>query len=636
MGACNSVLPSRNAPITREQRVEYLKATPFFMYLDSDDMLVQMADCFDQVVHVDQGEKFNAPDNDTFIVASGAMELSTNVPSSERKSLFTKGFLCNKCPGDIINKGGVEENAKRRVTQAKLRDLVDDLALYAKEASVLLRCNDVKFEQFLVKHSALRKDLEHITKCDISECLTPLPFLKDIQESQRTVLAAMCRYEAIDHDAIIFNQGDPGEKFYMLLNGEVSVLRKLEEEEDHAGIPRTVTKNGEPFSELTSVKMPKNDSDSLSTESSSSSQPTSVSHTMVDGLVYLASLGPGDYFGETAVMARIPRTTTVKSAKKSLFLTVDNVAFQNFVAVCPDVGEKIQASMKARMIDKLMSMDVPFFKGIKEEMFKELATSAVMHDFDASDTVFKEGDMGDRFYIIIHGEVTVETTDTSAGDEGEGEGGQESAAAQSNDEGDRKSNTKQLGVLGPGKYFGEMALVQQCERTASVICKTHAILMSIEASVFHKLFDNNPEALIEFKLRCLGEKAELKYILTHTNGLAMFETFLKTELADENIMFWRYVNNFKNNPTKQLAIEIYNNFVSESAPTQVNIPGKLRSSLTETIKGLESDAAESELSAELFKASQAEIYKLMVRDNFARFRRTDDFKEFFKRLGILL
>lgn len=41
------------------------------------------------------------------------------------------------------------------------------------------------------------------------------------------------------------------------------------------------------------------------------------------------------------------------------------------------------------------------------------------------------------------------------------------------------------------------------------------------------------------------EKAELKHILQHPTGMAMFETFLKKELADENIEFFKAVQAYK-------------------------------------------------------------------------------------------
>ena len=153
--------------------------------------------------------------------------------------------------------------------------------------------------------------------------------------------------------------------------------------------------------------------------------------------------------------------------------------------------------------------------------------------------------------------------------------------------------------------------------------------MSIGSNVFHKIFDSNPQALCEFKLRCLQAKAELKHILSHPTGLSMFDTFLKKELADENIQFWTAVNDFKETVSKESAQALYEKYISEAADLQVNVPGKMRKAIKAVVDG-------EEITEDIFEGSQNEIYKLMVRDNFARFKKTEEFKNFFENLGIFL
>ena len=208
----------------------------------------------------------------------------------------------------------------------------------------------------------------------------------------------------------------------------------------------------------------------------------------------MATLKKGDYFGETALMVNIPRTTTVTTKEKSLFVTIGKHEFHNFLRVVPDVNYRMQQVMKDRMMGKLSSMDIPFLQGISKDMFGEFSTNVEMHELDDNDIVFKQGDFGDRFYIIIHGEVRIETDNTpkSLGDP---------PIITEKASPLRRSITMDIGHLGPGKYFGEMSLVDEDhhERTATVIANKHSILMSIGSEVFHKLFDDNPQALVEFR-----------------------------------------------------------------------------------------------------------------------------------------
>ena len=522
----------------------------------------------------------------------------------------------------------VEKDAKRRVSHAKLQDYVEDVNLFAKVDTVLMVCDSEKFEKFLSEQESIRPEIENITKSDIGGYLEPLPFLKGIKESQITVLAAMCRYEAMDASTNLFAQGDDGDKLYILLAGQCDVLIDKDADADaektspRSGSPKpntgrafrksiAKTKNGELFSE------------GYKNEKAEDLSPRASGQSDDESQTFLASLKAGDYFGETALMVNIPRTTTVRTRKKSLFLTIDKRAFHNFLRVCPDVKERMNQLMKDRMMSKLSNMDIPFFQGISPSMFSEFAHSVQMHEMDKDAVVFKEGEMGDRFYIIIHGEVRVEC-DGIANEGGDKEG---------DDNANKKAITRQMtmdiGHLGPGKYFGEMALVAHSERSASVICNTHAIIMSIGSNVFHKIFDSNPQALCEFKLRCLQAKAELKHILSHPTGLSMFDTFLKKELADENIQFWTAVNDFKETVSKESAQALYEKYISEAADLQVNVPGKMRKAIKAVVDG-------EEITEDIFEGSQNEIYKLMVRDNFARFKKTEEFKNFFENLGIFL
>jgi CRP-like cAMP-binding protein len=76
--------------------------------------------------------------------------------------------------------------------------------------------------------------------------------------------------------------------------------------------------------------------------------------------------------------------------------------------------------------------------------------------------VFRQGEAGDRFYIVEQGEVAVRLR-LPGGDEVE------------------------QGRLGPGEYFGEIALLMDVPRTATVATTQSTTLLIVQAETFNAL-----------------------------------------------------------------------------------------------------------------------------------------------------
>ncbi len=94
--------------------------------------------------------------------------------------------------------------------------------------------------------------------------------------------------------------------------------------------------------------------------------------------------------------------------------------------------------------------------------------------YEPGETVFEEGDLGDSFFIVLDGEVEVVKKN-----------------------GDGQDHV--LAHLGPGKYFGEMALLQTRTRTATVRCSKPTRLLSLKQRDFGELVANLPELRASFE-----------------------------------------------------------------------------------------------------------------------------------------
>jgi len=124
---------------------------------------------------------------------------------------------------------------------------------------------------------------------------------------------------------------------------------------------------------------------------------------------------------------------------------------------------------------------VPLFAGVSAAGIEELGAIADEVDVRAGTTLTHEGYREGFFFIIVSGSVRIER-------------------------GGRTVNT-----IGPGDYFGEIALLDGGPRTATAVTETACRLLSLTYQMFHELLDASPDirtAILEAVGRRLRELDE--------------------------------------------------------------------------------------------------------------------------------
>ncbi|TSS97516.1 Regulator of G-protein signaling 21 [Bagarius yarrelli] len=110
----------------------------------------------------------------------------------------------------------------------------------------------------------------------------------------------------------------------------------------------------------------------------------------------------------------------------------------------------------------------------------------------------------------------------------------------------------------------------------------------------------------------------IEKLLESSAGMHAFTEFLKSEYSEENILFWLACEEYKKISCRtEMTCEanrIYSEFVQTEAPRQINIDCKTRATITKNI-------SEPDLST--FDMAQALIYRLMTRDSYPRFLKSD-------------
>jgi hypothetical protein len=97
---------------------------------------------------------------------------------------------------------------------------------------------------------------------------------------------------------------------------------------------------------------------------------------------------------------------------------------------------------------------VPIFAPLPESTLEQVASKLERIRLPARRDVFRQGDLGDRFYIVSEGEVEVVVDGKSAG------------------------------MLGPGEHFGEIALLRDIPRTAGVTTRSDVELYALARDDF--------------------------------------------------------------------------------------------------------------------------------------------------------
>lgn len=164
-------------------------------------------------------------------------------------------------------------------------------------------------------------------------------------------------------------------------------------------------------------------------------------------------LGPGTTFGELALMYNTPRAATVVSQEDGGVLwAVDRETFRRAV---------IDVAFKKRRLYEAFLKSVPLLSTLTPLEVARIADALETIDFGPGDLIVKKGDHGDAFYMIVSGEARVTTGPDAGGEE--------------------------LNRLGPGEYFGELALLNESPRSASVVAATEVKCVSLSASAFRRL-----------------------------------------------------------------------------------------------------------------------------------------------------
>jgi len=167
------------------------------------------------------------------------------------------------------------------------------------------------------------------------------------------------------------------------------------------------------------------------------------------GETSVKTYGEAEGFGELALLYNKPRAATVRSTSDLTVWRLDQKTFKNIIVV--GVIKK-----RERFINFLKQCSL--MKELNELELMTLADSLESHEHVQGQEIIKQGDVGNDFFLVESGSVKC------------------------------IKDGVEVGEVGPGSYFGEISLLYDKPRQATVIVNSpDATILAIDRKTFQRL-----------------------------------------------------------------------------------------------------------------------------------------------------
>jgi len=644
----------------------------------SENDIEHFASCFTPH-HVGDGKEISTSDpNSFFIVSEGAVEVHAILPTKCRKTDNIREFLCKKNKGDMVYMPSVrdliEESSANEIYEREDKEhrehskhksvlhLIDSVEIKSAMDSTILQLDWLLFrEKFGDDVSKPRRlisvDVEMlrtIMETNISDYLVRLPILENVSYLKLETLARLCRYSMEKAGQVICEEGDVGDEVYIVLKGKVKVEAKASQRmvdildnekelppslpsDDIDAVPRkmsvtfqcdqsksqrqlttgrkTLAHRRRTLFQATDSCRKEAFKTALSCPSFDENATAKKEDKEIDILkknqtVELAMLGVGDYFGEMATFIELPRSATVTAVTNVLMVSISKTDFKTlYHAISPGLEASVEQMVKRHMLQNLFHLKSPFLERIGTESACRMADELTITKVDRGTILFREGEEANKFYFIYSGSLSVQKMNGRSG------------------------LSQRIGFLYPGDYFGEMAVINESKRLATITAETDSILLEITRDKFYKCFQETPWLIAEFIVRMKGKGVDLQSLLHYKKSMGVFINFLGSHDAKHLIDFCNAANSFydqfdemDSDAALQMAMDISKKyFGNDDTDNEKSISKDISEFAREAI-------ASGVIPKDTFCIAEQKVKQIMENEMLPSFKKTDEFKSLMERM----
>ena len=173
------------------------------------------------------------------------------------------------------------------------------------------------------------------------------------------------------------------------------------------------------------------------------------------------TLTAGQFFGEMSLISGRRRSATVIAGETCVLVETPRRSMNKLIYSVESVKRCIDEAFLLRAIQQHIAPNT------KNEDLEDVVGSATIQSFATNDVLFNEGDPGDDLYLIRSGSVTVSH--------------------------DLADHEVVLAYLPAGNYVGEMALLSDAPRSATVRAAVPTEVIRLGGTEFMELLEHSPE-----------------------------------------------------------------------------------------------------------------------------------------------
>lgn len=211
----------------------------------------------------------------------------------------------------------------------------------------------------------------------------------------------------------------------------------------------------------------------------------------------------GRAFGELALLNSTNRAATIRALSVCQLWTLDRKTFRNVLA-----NEEVQK--KSRIVGLLRQ--VKLFEKLSDVTLSTVADVIQRVEYAAGDRIIKQGEAGDAFYVIESGTVSVTQSSLT-------------------------SSAVELVRLSTGAGFGELALISNEPRKASVGAVDNVVCFKLDVANFNSLLGNIEQIRQEDAGMEMLKKVEILQSLTEKQMQVIARSLTKRVYSSGTTLF---------------------------------------------------------------------------------------------------